>query len=175
VSSLLLVIASRQHHLSIAEADFYRFPPILIAALRVCVVLFPLVGFLIYRSFRHPLEWYESAFLLGTFCAITLILGLQLWVVTTYSLEARIGCLLVRDWRGKREIRTAEIRKVIVAHPWRGRGYIDVFGPQHTKPERIDGGLQDFEALAAFIVNQCEAGTIVREKSPGKSWSERVI
>ena len=135
----------------------------------------PILGLLIYRSAGRPLQWYEGSFLVFFFGALTIIAALQLWVVARYSLEARVGGLLIKSWRGIREIRIDQIHKVVISHPWRGRGYIDLFGFQAMKLERLDGGLQDFEELADFILDQCPAGTVVRERNPGEKWVERVI
>jgi hypothetical protein len=40
--------------------------------------------------------------------------------------------------------------------------------------EHIDAGLQDFDEIADFVLNQCAPGTIVREKAPGRKWVQRI-
>ena len=173
--SVLLSIASRQHHESTDDAEIYRFPPILINALRFAVCVQPLLAFAIYKSFGRPLEMYEIAVLVVVYASWTLIVAAQLWVVSRYKLELRVGSLTVDDWRGQRVTRFDEIRKVSIARAWRGRGYIDVFDGSGQRRERIDAGLQDFEEVAAFIVNQCARGTLIREKAPGEKWGQRFI
>jgi hypothetical protein len=175
VLSVLLAIASRQHHESTDDADLYRFPPILINTLRFGVCVQPLLALVIYKSFGRHLEMYEIAVLVFIYCSWTLIVAAQLWVVSRYTLELRVGSLTVNDWRGRRVTPIDDIRKVSVARPWRGRGYIDVFDGSGKRRERIDAGLQDFDEVADFILNQCTRGTVVREKVPGESWSQRFI
>ena len=175
VLSVLLAIASRQHHESTEDTDLYKFPPILINALRFVVCITPLLAVAIYKSFGRHLEIYEVAVLVLIYGAWTLIVAAQLWIMSRYTLELRIGSLTVSDWRGRRVTRVDDICKVSIARPWRGRGYIDVFDGSGKRRERIDGGLQDFEEVADFILNQCKRGTVVREKMPGERWSQRFI
>jgi hypothetical protein len=175
VLTVLLGIASRQHHLSADNVDVYRFPPILIAALRVGIAVPALLGLGIYDSFGRPLEVYEIAFLVFFFGSLTLIVVAQLWVVSHYTLEVRDGSLTVNDWRGRRRTAIDEIRKVAIARPWRGRGYMDVFSATGERLEHVDAGLQDFDELADFVLNQSVPGTVVREKAPGEKWIERTI
>jgi hypothetical protein len=118
---------------------------------------------------------YEIAALVFIYGSWTVLVAAELWVISRYTLELRVGSLTVNDWRGRRVTRIDEIRKVSIAHPWRGRGYIDVFGSSGKRYERIDAGLQDFEAVADFILKQCTHGTLVREKAPGEKWSQRFI
>lgn len=175
ILAALIGIASRQHHTSTADVDMFRFPPILISALRIGVALPPLVGYGIYKSFGRPLAIYEDAFLSLFFGSITLILAAQLWVTSQYLLKIQGGRITVHDWRGRRSTPIEEIAKVEVSHPWRGRGYMDLFNTGGNHVVRIDAGLQDFEELADSIINQCGCGTIVREKRPGDKWVQRAL
>jgi hypothetical protein len=175
VLSVLLGIASRQHHVSSGDVDVYRFPAILINALRFGVAAPALLGFVVYKSFGRPLKIYESAFLVFFFGSITLIIAAQLWVVSHYALELRVGSLTITDWRGRRVISTDAIRRVVVAHPWRGNGYMDLFGADGEKLEHIDAGVQDFEEAVDFVVNQCGPGAVVRERDTGNRWTERIV
>jgi hypothetical protein len=164
-----------EDRVSIEAPDVYRFPAALRVALQGGALAFPVMGLFVHRSFHRPLEWYEVTFLTFFFGGFGLIAALQLWVVTRYSLEARVGSITVKDWRGTRVTRTNEIHKVAIAYPWRRNGYIDISDSRGKRLEHIDGGLQDFEELAAFIMNQCPDGATVRERRPGERWTERVI
>jgi hypothetical protein len=175
VLTVLLGIASRQHHESADNVDVYRFPPILIAVLRVGVAVPALLGLGIYVSFGRPLEVYEIAFFVFFFGSLTLIVVAQLWVVSRYTLEVRDDRLTVNDWRGQRLTSIDKIRKVAIARPWRGRGYMDVFSATGERLEHIDAGLQDFDEIADSVLNRCASGTVVREKAPGEKWIERTI
>jgi hypothetical protein len=137
VLTVLLGIASRQHHVSSGSVDVYRFPPILIIALRIGVAVPALLGFGIYRSFGRPLEGYEIAFLMSFVGSITILVAAQLWVVSHYTLELQVGRLTVNDWRGRRLTSIDDIGKVVVSRPWRGRGYIDVFSATGMRLPRI--------------------------------------
>jgi hypothetical protein len=108
-------IASRQYHVPSDNVDVYRFPPILIIALRAGVAVPALLGLGIYDSFGRPPELYEIAFLVFFFGSLTIIVVAQLWVVSHYTLELRIGSLTVNDWRGWRLTSIDEIRKVVIA------------------------------------------------------------
>ena len=171
----LLGLASRQHHESTANVETFRFPPILITALRLGVTMPPLMGYGIYISFGRPLEGYESGFLIVFFGSLTLIIAAQLWGTSHYLLELRTGRITVNDWRGRRTTSIEEIGKVQVSYPWRGRGYLDLYNAAGNKLERIDGGVQDFDDLSDSVINQCELGTIVCEKRPGGKWIEHVL
>lgn len=160
---------------TVDDCDVYRFPPVLTAALALGAVVMSLVGIGIYRSYDRPLEIYEMVFVVGIFGAFTLITLAQLWVVVRFRLELRVGSLTVSDWRGRRVIPTDEIRKVAIAYPWRGRGYLDLFDGAGRRLERIDGGLQGFDEVAAFVIGQCAAGTVLRENVPGEKWTERTV
>lgn len=175
VLTALLGIASRQEHTSTADVDMFRFPPILLSALRIGIAVPPLVGYGIYKSFGRPLEIYEGTFLIIFFGSITLIAAAQLWITSQYLLKIQGGRITVNDWRGRRTTSIEEIAKVEVSHPWRGRGYLDLFNTGGNKLERIDAGLQDFEELSDSIINQCGRGTIVREKRPGDKWAQRTL
>jgi len=175
VMSVLLVMASRQHHESTEDADLYRYPPILINTLRVGVCVQPLLALVIYKSFGRELEVYEIVVLAFIYGSWTLIVAAQFWVVSRYTLELRVGSLTVNDWRGQRVMRIDDIRKISIARPWRGRGYIDLFDDSGKRRERVDGGVQDFNEAADFILNQCARGTVVRERTPGENWSQRSI
>jgi hypothetical protein len=52
---------------------------------------------------------------------------------------------------------------------------MDVFSASGERLERIDAGLQDFDEIAGFILNQSAPRTIVREKTPGEKWTERTF
>jgi hypothetical protein len=173
VLTVLLGIASRQHHVSSGSVDVYRFPPIVITALRVGVAVPALLGLGIYHSFRRPLEAYEIAFLVFFVGSITILVAAQLWVVSHYTLELQVGRLTVNDWRGRRFTSIDDIGKVVISRPWRGRGYMDVFNATGMRLEHIDAGLQDFDEIADFVLNQCASGTVVREKASGEKWVQR--
>jgi hypothetical protein len=50
---------------------------------------------------------------------------------------------------------------------------MDVFSASGKRIEHIDAGLQDFDEIADFVLNQSAPGTAVREKAPGEKWIER--
>lgn len=173
VLTVLLGIASRQHHVSSGSVDVYRFPPVLITVLRVGVAVPALLGLGVCHSFGRPLELYETAFLLFLLGSLTIVIAAQLWVVSHYTLELQVGSLTVIDWLGRRLTSIDDIRKVVISRPWRGRGYMDVFSATGMRLEHIDAGLQDFDEIADFVLNQSPPGTVVREKAPGEKWIQR--
>ena len=116
---------------------------------------------------------YETAFLILFFGSLTIIVAVQLWVVSHYALELQDGSLTVNDWRGRRITSIDEIRKVVIARPWRGQGYMDLFSATGRRLEHIDSGLQDFDEIADFVLNHCTSGTVVREKAPGEKWVQQ--
>jgi hypothetical protein len=57
----------------------------------------------------------------------------------------------------------------------RANKYIELFDANGKLLERIGSGLPGLDEIAAFIVNESESGTVVREKGTDNRWQQRTI
>jgi hypothetical protein len=170
VLTTLLWLASRESHTS---GEFvFRFPRTLVLTLRVGLLVPALVAWGIYRTFPNPT--YVEAITLGVFFgALTLIVFFSLRNASRFRVEIGATTLVVSTGRLERSVKLSDVKRMVVARPWRGRGRLDLFGVENRLLVHIDGGIERFDDLTALLEARVPRSTPVREKDTEGHWSDR--
>jgi hypothetical protein len=172
VLTLLINAASQEHHDISGDQDVFRFPKVLKIALMIGTPVAGALGFAIWPTFGPSRGVVEACFLVFIFGSITLITG------AVYIQTVRFAAVLGRQgmdihaWWSSRSVRFADVHRILIVWPWRGRGHLSLYDGSDNQLCRLDGGLQDFEDLVALVEARCPRGTPVREKDTDGKWSE---
>ncbi len=170
--ALLLVLASREHHANVGGQDVFRFPKVLKIALLMGAPIPGAIGLAIWPTFGASRGLLEASVLVLVFGSLSLIVAAA--YVQTVRFAATVGKdqLVLRSWWCTTTVRLADVARMVVVWPWRGRGHVDLFDLAGERLCRLDGGLMDFEDMIGLIQQRCPAQTVVREKDTDGKWTE---
>jgi hypothetical protein len=171
VVGALLFLTSRRRHESQAEADVFRFPTVLIRALQVGTFAPILVGIGIYNSFPYRPGIVEITTVSIVFGSMTLIVLASAILTARFRLALFSQYMIIYDDFKKRTVNFIDVRRIVIARPWRGRGRLELFGEDGKRMCKIDGGVQDFDDLADTVESRCPSHIYVREQDTNGKWT----
>jgi hypothetical protein len=173
VVGILLLLAGRPPQESQPEAEIYRFPTILIRALQIGTYIPIFIGIGIYNSFPYRPGIVEIAAVSFVFGSMTLIVMGSAILTARFRLALFNRYAIVYDDFKQRTVYFIDVRRVVIARPWRGRGRLELYGDCDRRLCKIDGGVQDFDDMVDTIESRCPSHILVREQDQDGKWSER--
>jgi hypothetical protein len=172
VLALLLGFASRERHENLGDREVFRFPKALKIALMIGAPVPGALGMAIWPTFGASRGILEASFLALIFGSLSLIVAASYVQTVRFVVSIGRDQLMLRSWWHTTTIRLADVARIVVLWPWRGRGYVELFNLVGKKLCRLDAGLEDFEDLVGLIQQRCPEGTRVRERDTDGKWTE---
>jgi hypothetical protein len=172
--AVILSLARRQHHKSLAGTEVYRYPPLLVKLVAFFTPVYGAAAALIYS--RDPQIPKTTGFIVSLLVVFaTLMVGntlayLYFW---SFSVEISDSLLVVRSWGRLRVIQYNEIVAVSILNGWRGGGEMRLYGSSNKLLFKIANSIQDYDDLVWSVKNNIHRDNVViRERDRYGKWSE---